>query len=83
MLPKIKYVAAYQTAPVSAITHWAPVAKIEPYGSEGKFRLDFAGPAKVLERPVPLGDAATGSMQGPRYTSLKKLMSANKLSDLL
>ncbi|MEL7406668.1 MAG: GIY-YIG nuclease family protein, partial [Cyanobacteria bacterium J06558_2] len=32
MLDQIKYIAAYQTAPISAITHVAPVDKIEPYG---------------------------------------------------
>ena len=30
MLEKIKYIAAYQTQPVSAITHYAPVDRIEP-----------------------------------------------------
>jgi len=30
MLSKIKYVAAYQTLPIAAITHVAPVARIEP-----------------------------------------------------
>jgi len=30
MLPKIKHIAAYQTAPISAITHHAPVGRIEP-----------------------------------------------------
>ena len=37
MLQRIKYVAAYQTKPVSAVTHYAPVASIEPYGEEGKY----------------------------------------------
>jgi len=36
MIPKIKYVAAYQTQPVSAITHIAPVRNIVPYGEGGK-----------------------------------------------
>jgi hypothetical protein len=36
MLDKIKYIAAYQTHPVSAITHYAPVDRIEPYGESGK-----------------------------------------------
>jgi hypothetical protein len=35
-IPKIKYIAAYQAQPISAITHVAPVAKIEPYGDKGK-----------------------------------------------
>ncbi len=32
MIPKIKYIAAYQTQPVSAITHLAPVASSKLYG---------------------------------------------------
>ena len=35
-LSRIKYIAAYQTSPVSAITHYAPVEHIEPYGEAGK-----------------------------------------------
>jgi hypothetical protein len=35
MLQKIKWIAAYQTQPVSAVTHYAPVARIEPYGVDG------------------------------------------------
>lgn len=81
MLDKIKYIAAYQSNPVSAITHVAPVKQIEPYGDEGKYRLIFAEPAQKIG-PIPFGDAPSGSMQGPRYTSLAKLRAAKKVSDL-
>lgn len=37
MIPKIKWIAAYQSRPVSAITHIAPVKQIEPYGEAGKY----------------------------------------------
>jgi hypothetical protein len=83
MLPRIKYIAAYQTAPVSAITHYAPVQRIEPYGDEGKYRLVFAEPAMPLPKPVPFADAPQGSMQGPRYTSLSRLQSAARVGDLI
>lgn len=82
MLHKIKHIAAYRTAPVSAITHYARVERIEPYGDEGKYRLVFAEPAKPLGKPIPFADAPQGSMQGPRYTSLTKLLSAKRVSDL-
>jgi hypothetical protein len=64
-LPKIKYIAAYQTRPVQAITHVAPVAEIVPYGEERKFKLIFSEPEKAIT-PIPFGNAPSGSMQGPR-----------------
>lgn len=81
MLPRIRYIAAYRTAPVSAITHLAPVDRIELYGEQGKYRVVFREPAKEI-RHVPFGDAISGTMQGPRYTSLEKLESAQTLGDL-
>jgi hypothetical protein len=81
MLPKIKYIAAYRTQPESAVTHYAPVASIEPYGEQGKYKLLFAEPAKPVG-PIPYADAPSGSMQAARYTSFKKLMTAKKLTDL-
>ena len=81
MLDKIKYIAAYQTMPVSAITHYAPVARIESYGEGGKYRLIFSEKAKTIG-PIHFGDAPRGSMQGTRYTTFSKLGSATKLTDL-
>jgi len=81
-LDKIKFIAAYQIRPVSAITHYAPVSYIEPYGEEGKYKVVFSEPAKPIG-PVPLGDAHPGSMQGPRYTSFARLQNARKLTDVL
>ena len=56
MLDKIKYIAAYQTQPVAAVTHYAPVDRIEPYGEEGKYKLLFSEKAKAID-PIPFGDA--------------------------
>ncbi len=80
-LQQIRYVAAYQTKPVSAVTHYAPVASIEPYGEEGKYQLIFAEPAKEIT-PIAFADASQGLMQGPRYTTLSRLLAAKKLMDL-
>jgi Uri superfamily endonuclease len=82
MLEKIKYIAAYQTQPVKAITHYAPVDRIEPYGEGGKYKLVFSEKAKEMPKPIPFADAAQGAMQGPRYTTFTKLMAAKKLTDL-
>lgn len=81
MLDKIKYIAAYQTLPVSAITHYAPVNRIEPYGEGGKYKLVFSMKATAIT-PIPFGDAPQGAMQGPRYTTFSQLMAAKKLTDL-
>ncbi len=82
MLSKIQHIAAYQSSPVSAITHVADVERIEPYGEEGKYRLIFKGPARKIEQ-IPLGPAPTGAMQGPRYTRLAHLLSAKSVADLV
>ena len=61
MLNKIKFIAAYQTQPVSAVTHWAPVERIEPYGDGGKYKLFFSEPAREIT-PIPYGDAPQGTV---------------------
>lgn len=81
MLPKIRYIAAYQSQPVSAVTHFAPVDHIEPYGESGKYKVVFSEPAKPIG-PIPFGDAPPGSMQGTRYTSLKRLLTAKTVPEL-
>lgn len=82
MLDRIKYIAGYQTQPVSAITHYAPVDRIEPYGESGKYKLIFSEKAQAVG-PIPFGDAPSGAMQGPRYTTFEKLQAAKKLTDVL
>ena len=82
MLDKIKYIAAYQTHPISAITHYAPVSSIVPYGEDGKYKLVFSEHAKSIG-PIPLGDTHPTAMQSSRYTSFARLRKAKKLTDVL
>ena len=81
MLDKIKYIASYQSSPISAITYYAEVKSIEPYGEEGKYKLIFNGKAKKLENNIKF-DLPQGAMQGPRYTDIDKLLKASKMSEL-
>ena len=71
-----------ETQPVSAITHYAPGSRIEPYGESGKYKLVFSESAKPIG-PIPYGDAPQGAMQGPRYTSFSRLQKARKLTEVL
>jgi hypothetical protein len=67
MLESLKYIAAYQTSPVSALTHYAVIDCIEPYGDSGKYKLIFKGDQQEM-KPIPNVDTIKGSMQGIRYT---------------
>jgi len=82
MRPQIKYIAAYQVAPVSAITHIAPVRSIEPWKDTGKFVVYFSEPAKQVG-PIPLVKGGrVRPLQNIRYTTREKLMVAKSLDDL-
>lgn len=62
---QIKWIAAYQVAPVSAITHIAKVKEIIPCKDSGKYEVLFQGRAKKI-KPILLGDP-NRSPQGPVY----------------
>lgn len=77
----IKYIAAYQTAPVSAITYYAEVESIESYGDGSKYKLNFKEPAQKVG-PITFTGAKQGIMQSIRYTSFEKLISASSWKDI-
>lgn len=82
MLDRIKHIAAYQTAPVSAVTYFAKVAKIEKYKNTNKYIVYFDGKATKIG-PVKLDSKEKRyAPQAPRYTSFKKLKNAKTLGDI-
>jgi hypothetical protein len=82
VIPRIKYIAAYQVAPVSAITHWAAVKNVEPWQGSGKFVVNFARPANEI-RPIRLvPKSRVKALQNIRYTSFDKLQRAKTLDEV-
>jgi hypothetical protein len=80
--PQIKYIAAYQVAPVQAITHIASVKSIEPWMDSGKFVLNFREPAKAIG-PIPLlDDGQVKGLRSPRYTTHDRLIKARSLDEV-
>lgn len=81
MIPKIKYIAAYQVAPISAITHIAQVKSIEQWDGTNKYILYFNGVAEKVKK-VGLGKSKGKAPQSPRYTSFNKIESAETLDSV-
>ena len=81
MMDKIKYIAAYQVAPISAVTHIAEVKDIKPYKNTGKYIINFKASAKKI-KPIKLKNT-NNSPQGACYTSYSLFKKAKTFEDLL
>ena len=79
MIDKIKYIAAYQVAPVSGITHIAEVDRIEKYNDTNKYIVYFKSGSTQRINKIGLGGKKG---QAPRYSSYKAIMSAKTVDDL-
>jgi hypothetical protein len=82
MKPQIKYIAAYRVAPVSAITHIAPVRSIEPWKDTGKFVVNFTEPAHEIGPISLVKGGRAKALQNLRYTNREALDKAATLDDL-
>ena len=81
-IPHIKYIAMYQVAPISQITHYGRINRIEPYEDTGKYILHLDGDPIKLKRPVGLGKNPHLKPQGPKYAILENIRKANTLDDV-
>ena len=82
MIDKIKYIAAYQVAPVSGITHIAEVDRIEKYNDTNKYILYFKDGSLQKITKIGLGGKKGQAPQAPRYSSYKAIINANTVDDL-
>ena len=82
MLDKIKYIAAYQVAPVSGITHIAEVDRIEKYKDTNKYIVFFKNETTKKISKISLGKKKGMAPQAPRYSSHETILTAKTLDDL-
>jgi hypothetical protein len=82
MIPKIRYLATYQVAPESAITHIAEVARIEPWKDSGKYALYFKEAARKIGPLKLVSGGKVAAPQASRYTSFARLQKAKTLDDV-
>ncbi len=82
MRPQIKYIAGYQVAPISAITHMASVKSIEPWKDTDKAVVNFSEPAKEIAPVLLVKGGRVRALQNLRYTTRERLEGAKTLDDV-
>lgn len=82
MLGRVKYIAAYQTAPVSAITHYAEISKIERYENTNKYVIYFKDKAVKIQNIKLSKDNSRLAPQSPRYTNFNKMIKSKSLDEI-
>jgi hypothetical protein len=80
-IPKLKYIAAYQVAPIAALTHIAEIASIVPYENTGKYLVKFKTGATKIE-PITRPDDSKITMQAPRYALRANILKATNLDKI-
>ena len=81
MIPKIKYIAAYQVAPISAITYIASVASIDQWKDTNKYVLNFVKPAEKIKPLKLVAKSKVKALYNLRYTSKARLDAAKNLDE--
>lgn len=74
----VKWAAAYETAPTSAITHIARVRTVRQR-ADGTYKVTLDRVKRI--RPIPFG-GVRGGIRRPRYTTQRKLQLAKTIRDL-
>jgi hypothetical protein len=80
VIPRLRYIAIYVTAPTSRITHYGRIRAIKPWRDSGKYIVLLKGSAK---RIGPIAHAPKVNMQSCRLALLTRLKRARTLADAL
>jgi hypothetical protein len=78
---QIRYIAAYQVAPIQAITYIAPVKSIDPWKDTGKVVLNFSEPARPIGPLHLVKGGRVYPLIGLRYTTRDRLLKAENLDE--
>ena len=78
----IRYIAAYRTAPICAVTHIAEVEEVRRYAGTEKYAVIFRSPAQPITF-IPKGKYCRYNMQAPVYVCREQLLHARSLEELL
>lgn len=82
-IPKLKYIALYEAAPISAIRAYAKITSIEPYPSKpGYYMIHHDSNIVYLKNSVKLGNHTNLALQRSRYFKLEDIIASKDLSEL-
>lgn len=79
VIPRLKYLAMYEVAPIKAIRWVGKIESIQPFEDTGKYKI-FLSEINEIE-PIKLGNPKYAPY-GPRYTTYELLNKAKDLGDL-
>ena len=80
VIPRLKYIALYVTAPIGKITHYGRILSIKPWKDTDKYIVHLQGTPK---RIGPINASPKISMQGPRLALMSRLQGARTLADAI
>ena len=86
MIPKLKYIAIYETTPVSSIRWIGEVEKIEKckkdyYEGTGKYEIIIKNKQKI--KPIPLSEEPLKEIPyGPKYSRMSLIKKARYIRDI-
>jgi hypothetical protein len=78
VIPHLKYIAIYVSAPLHKITHYGRINSIKPYQESGKYMVKLSGKAKSIG---PIAHSPGITMQGPRLAIMERLKRARTLAE--